>query len=235
MDFFCGSGTTAQSVLELNKQDGGNRRFVLVQLPEPLDPGDKDQKAASDFCDKIGKPRRITEITKERVRRVAQTLDRNENGKRPGLFDGEQDRGFRVFELAESNFKPWNAQIPHQSAALEQQLDLHVSHIREGRTDQDILYEILLKSGYPVTTSVELVTLANKTLYRVASGQLLICLERELTLELIRAMAERNPERVVCLDAGFAGNDQLKTNAAHIFEPTDRREAKSEARRFRTV
>jgi adenine-specific DNA-methyltransferase len=235
LDFFCGSGTTAQSVLELNKEDGGNRRFVLVQLPEPLDPDDKDQKAASDFCDKIGKPRKITEITKERIRRVIQRLDRDAKGKRPGLFDGVQDCGFRVFELAESNFNSWNAQVSHESMALEQQLELHVNHIRESRADQDILYEILLKSGYPLTTPVEMVTLADKTVYSVASGQLLICLERGLTLDLIRAMAEQNPERVVCLDEGFAGNDQLKTNAAHIFEPTDRREAKSDARRFRTV
>ena len=125
--------------------------------------------------------------------------------------------------------------MPHDAPALERQLELHVSHIREGRTDQDILYEILLKSGYPLTTPVETVALAGKTVHSVAGGQLLICLERKLTLELIRAMAERKPERVVCLDEGFAGNDQLKTNAAHIFEPTDRREAKSDARRFRTV
>jgi adenine-specific DNA-methyltransferase len=101
--------------------------------------------------------------------------------------------------------------------------------------DADLLYEVLLKSGFSLTTPVETFVLAGKTVHSVAGGQLLICLERMLTLELIRSMAERKPERVVCLDEGFAGNDQLKTNAAHIFEPTDRREAKSDARRFRTV
>jgi len=125
--------------------------------------------------------------------------------------------------------------VPHDASALGRQLELHVSHVRDGRTDQDILYEVLLKSGYPLATPVETFELAGKPVHSVAGGQLLICLDRTLTLELIRAIAERKPERIVCLDEGFAGNDQLKTNAAHIFEPTDRREAKSDARRFRTV
>ena len=131
---------------------------------------------------------------------------------------GKEDRGFRVFKLAESNFKPWNAQVSHDAPALERQLEMHVDHIREGRTADDILYEILLKSGFPLTTPVETITMAGLTVYSVASGALFICLERALTLELIRAMAERKPERVVCLDEGFAGNDQLKANAVQIFK-----------------
>jgi adenine-specific DNA-methyltransferase len=220
MDFFAGSGTTGQAVLELNEQGGGERRFILVQLPEPTQ--------RKDYLT-------IAEITKERVRRVIKNLE-TEAAEKLDLQDGQKpDRGFRVFKLAESNLKPWDASVPHDTLALDRQLELHVSHIREGRTDQDILYEILLKSGYPLTTPVEIVVLAGQTVHSVAGGQLLICLERKLTLDLIRAMAERKPERVVCLDEGFSGNDQLKTNAAHIFEPTDRREAKSDARRFRTV
>jgi adenine-specific DNA-methyltransferase len=93
-----------------------------------------------------------------------------------------------------------------------------VDHIREGRTADDLLYEILLKSGFPLTTTVETLTLAGKTVHSVAGGALFICLERELTLELIRGMAECKPERVVCLDEGFAGNDQLKANAVQIFK-----------------
>jgi adenine-specific DNA-methyltransferase len=220
LDFFAGSASTAQAVLQLNRKDGCNRKYLLVQLPEPT--GRTDYPT-------------IAEITKERVRRVIKRLN-DEDAAKLNLDSREnQDRGFRVFKLAESNFKPWNAGVPHDASALEKQLELHVSHIREGRTDQDILYEVLLKSGYPLTTPVETFELAGKTVHSVAGGQLLICLDRKLTLELIRALAERKPERVVCLDEGFAGNDQLKTNAAHIFEPTDRREAKSDARRFRTV
>jgi adenine-specific DNA-methyltransferase len=233
LDFFAGSGTTAHAVLNLNAHDGGNRKFILIQLPAPIDPAEKENKPAIDLCDSLGKPHTIAEITKERVRRVLQKLGDGEEGKLN--LKGDQDRGFSVFKLAESNFKPWNAAVPHESPELEKQLALHVQHIRDGRTPEDILYEILIKSGFPPTTPVETVSLVGKTVYSVAGGQLLICLEQTLTLELIRAMADRKPERVVCLDQGFAGNDQLKTNAAHIFEPTDRREAKSDARRFRTV
>jgi adenine-specific DNA-methyltransferase len=222
LDFFGGSGSTGHAVIKQNAEDGGNRRVVLVQLPEPLPKPEKALKTIADIC-------------KERLRRVIQKLDADDTSKLDLKGGQKPNRGFRVFKLAESNFKPWNAGVPRDAPALEKQLELHVSHIRERRTDQDILYEVLLKSGYPITTAVETIALAGKTVHSVAGGQLLVCLERKLTLELIRAIAERKPERVVCLDEGFAGNDQLKTNAAHIFEPTDRREAKTDARRFRTV
>jgi adenine-specific DNA-methyltransferase len=129
-----------------------------------------------------------------------------------------QDLGFRVFKLAESNFTTWNAQIPHDPKSLESQLEFHVDHIREGRTPDDILYELLLKSGFPLTTPVETLLLMGKRVYSVASGALVICLEPELTLDLIRAIAEKKPERVVCLDEGFVGNDQLKANAVQTFK-----------------
>ena len=80
-----------------------------------------------------------------------------------------------------------------------------------------MLYEILLKSGFPLTTRIETIALAGGTVHSVAQGALLICLERDLTLDLVRAMADRQPERVVCLDEGFAGNDQLKANAVLTF------------------
>jgi len=212
LDFFAGAGTTAHAVLNLNKQDGGNRKFILVQLPEPT--GRTDYPT-------------IAEITKERVRRVIQKLNDEDAGKLDLDGRSKQDRGFRVFKLAESNFKPWNAEAPRDAASLARQLELHVDHIRDGRTAVDLLYEILLKSGFPLTTPVAALTLAGKTVHSLADGALFICLERALTLEVIRAMAEKKPERVVCLDEGFAGNDQLKANAVQIF--------KTKAVVFRTV
>jgi len=204
LDFFAGSGTTAQSVLDLNVQDSGNRKFILVQLPEPTDRKEYPT---------------IADITKERVRRVIQKLNKEDDGKLPLNGEQKQDRGFRVFKLAESNFKTWNASVPNGDvSALQQQLELHIDHLREGRTQEDLLYEILLKGGFALTTPVEKITLAGKTVYSVAGGVLLICLERELTLDLIRSMAEQKPERVVCLDSGFANNDQLKANAVQIFK-----------------
>jgi Adenine specific DNA methylase Mod len=206
LDFFAGSGATAHAVLDLNKQDGGNRKFILVQLPEPTDRTDYPT---------------IADITKERVRRVIKKLNDEDAAKQPSLLDApaaKQDRGFRVFKLAESNFTPWNADVPQNVEALQKQLFDHVNHIRGGRTQDDILYELLLKSGFPLTTPVEALTLGDKTVYSVAGGAMLLCLERVLTLPLIRAMADLKPERVVCLDEGFAGNDQLKTNAVQIFK-----------------
>jgi adenine-specific DNA-methyltransferase len=217
LDFFAGSGTTAHAVLDLNKNDGGNRKFILVQLPEPTDRQDYPT---------------IADITKERVRRVIKKLNDEDEaaakipaqlalspGPSPASGRGEKtDRGFRVFKLAESNFKPWHAEVPHDAQTLSKQLELHVDHVRDGRTPSDLLYEILLKSGFPLATPVEPLTLAGKTVHSIAGGALFICLARELTLELIRAMADKKPERVVCLDEGFAGNDQLKANAVQIFK-----------------
>jgi adenine-specific DNA-methyltransferase len=203
LDFFAGSGTTAHAVLDVNKQDGGNRKFILVQLPEPTERKDYTT---------------IADITKERVRFVIKKLNEEDGGKLDLEGAKPQDRGFKVFKLSESNFKPWNAQAPHEVGSLEKQLDLHVDHIREGRTGDDLLYEILLKSGYPLTTTVEVLQLAGKSVHSVSGGLLFVCLERELTLGLIRAMAEKKPERVVCLDEGFSGNDQLKANAVQIFK-----------------
>jgi adenine-specific DNA-methyltransferase len=189
LDFFAGSGTTAQAVLELNAKDGGHRKFILVQLPEPTGRADYPT---------------IADVTKERVRRVIQKLG--------------NDGGFRVFKLAESNFTVWDAGAVQDADSLSRQLQLHVDHIRPGRTDEDLLFEILLKSGYPLTVPVERLTLGGATVQSIDGEKMLVCLDRALTLSAIRAMAEQEPERIVCLDAGFAGNDQLKTNAVQIFK-----------------
>jgi adenine-specific DNA-methyltransferase len=201
LDFFAGSASTAQAVLDLNEKDGGNRRYILVQLPEPTGRADYPT---------------IAEIAKERVRRVVKRLNENEE-QRLTLNHTTPDRGFRVFKLCESNLVKWDAGTPHDSGVLEKQLELHINHIRQGRTQDDLLYELLLKSGFPLTTPVEAKTLAGKTVFSAADGALMICLERELTLQLIRAIADLKPERVVCLDEGFVGNDQLKVNAVQTF------------------
>ncbi|MCE9645285.1 MAG: site-specific DNA-methyltransferase [Chloroflexi bacterium] len=216
LDFFAGSGTTAHAVLEANSIDNGKRRFILIQLPAVLDTEIIQQRTSAQYLDGIGKPRNIAEITKERVRRVIKKLNDEEAGQLP--IHGKQDRGFRVFKLAESNFKTWDSTAPKDGKALEKQLEIHIEHIRDGRTSEDILYEILLKSSFPLTTPVEKVEVAGKSAYSVAGGSMLICLEKELTLEAVRGMAEMKPQRVVCLDLGFAGNDQLKTNAVQIFK-----------------
>jgi len=207
LDFFAGSGPLGHATIAQNEEDGGNRRFILVQLPEPLPRPETLLRT-------------IADITKERIRRVIQKLNDADDAASPGLFDGstaKRDRGFRVFKLSESNFNTWDATASPDEKALTQQLELHVDHIRPGRTDHDLLYEILMKSGYPLTTPVETLKVEGKTVFAIGGGTLLVCLERDLSLELIRAMAARKPERVVCLDAGF-GEDQLKTNAVQTFK-----------------
>ena len=203
LDFFAGSGVTGEAVLALNSHDGGNRKFVLVQLPEPT--GREDYPTIADIC-------------KERVRRVIKELDEKEAGELELNDVDEGDRGFRVFKLDESNFRSWDAEVSHDPEALKKQLELHVDHVKPGRRSEDLLAEILLKSGFPLTIPVVELVLAGKTVHSVADGALFVCLEDGLTLELIRAMADRKPERVVCLDRGFAGEDQLKTNAVQIFK-----------------
>lgn len=204
VDFFAGSGTTGHAVVDLNKQDGGNRKFILVQLPEPTERKDFSTIAA---------------ITKERVRRVIKKLNEEDSGKLDLENDGQKpDRGFKVFKLQSSNFKTWNADVAKEPEAVAEQLEMHVHHIVEGRSQDDLLYEILLKSGFPLTTTVEPLTLAGQTVFSVADGMMLICLEKTLTPEVIKEMAVRKPERVVCLDEGFAGNDQLKTNAVQTMK-----------------
>lgn len=211
LDFFAGSGSTGHAVIDLNRKDGGTRRFILVQLPEPCEEGTGAHRAGLNT---------IADITKERVRRVVIKANEMEPGEQEALFEETPERkiGVRVFKLDESNFDPWNAEGSNDPVQLAKQLELHVDHVRQGRTADDLLYEILLKSGFPLTTSVAKLDVAGRTVFSVADGALLICLERELTLELIRAMADIRPERVVCLDLGFAGNDQLKTNATQIFK-----------------
>jgi adenine-specific DNA-methyltransferase len=203
LDFFAGSGSTAHAVLNLNKQDGASRKFILVQLPEPTD--------------LEGFPT-VADIAEERVRRVVARLDAADDKQLAFSASEPTGRGFRVFGLAQSNVKEWDADIRHDVGALEKQLALSVDHLREDRTDMDILYEVVLKSGYPLCVTIDEETIEGRKVYSVSQGAFLICLERNLTLNLIRAIGDRHPERVLFLDEGFAGNDQLKTNAAQTFK-----------------
>lgn len=124
------------------------------------------------------------------------------------------DLGFRVFRLGESNFKVWDGDLEKED--LGKQLEMALDYIRPERSEQDMLFELLIKSGFPLTTPVEKLTLGGKTVWSVAEGSMLVCLERPLTQEVIRAMAAKEPPRVVVLDAGFMNNDPLKTNAVQI-------------------
>ena len=207
LDFFAGSGTTAHAILELNK-DGYNRKFICVQLPELCEKDSEAHKAGF---------KTITDIGKERIRRVIKNIEKETD---QALFKNKKmDLGFKVFKLHKSNFKIWDTEeISPDKASIEKQLELHIDHIDHKASQDDILYEILLKAGFELTTKIEKIELAGKAVYSVEGGAMLICLEKELTKELIKAMAEKQPSRVICLDRGFSNNDQLKTNAVQIMK-----------------
>ena len=179
MDFFAGSGTTGHAVIDQNAKDGGARRYILVQLPEPIDLENKDQKVAATFCDTICKPRSIVELTKERLRRAAAKVNA-ENA----LFTG--DTGFRVFKLDTSNIASWNPSPDD----LEQSLFDHQEHLVAGRTENDILYELLLKLGLDLCVPIEERGIAGKTVYAIGGGVLISCLAEKLGMDDVEAMAE---------------------------------------------
>jgi len=217
LDFFAGSGTTGHAVLAQNAADGGSRRCILVQLPEPLDPENKDQKTAADFCDKLGKPRNIAELTKERLRRAAKKL-KDENP----MFAG--DLGFRVFKLDSSNIRAWE---PDRDD-LEKTLLDSVEHLKEGRTEADVLYELLLKLGLDLCVPIETRSVAGEEIHAVGGGVLMACLAEKITRNEVEALAQgivdwhkklapAGDSTCVFRDSGFA-DDVARTNLAAILE-----------------
>ncbi len=226
LDFFAGSATTAHAVLDLNK-DGGNRNFVLVQLPEPCEPNSEASKAGYDT---------IADIGKERIRRAIINLNKEQEGKLDLDQSSQQDRGFKVLKLDQSNFKQWQALDPSAPVAkIEEQLELHIDHISHTATPEDLLYEILLKAGFKPTEKVETKQIAGRNVFSVADGALLLCLEDTVTKEVIDAIAEAEPMQFICLDSAFHGNDQLKANAVQTFAARNMQREKHNQIIFKTV
>jgi adenine-specific DNA-methyltransferase len=178
LDFFAGSGTTGHAVLARNVASAGNRRFILVQLPEPLDTGNRDQKTAADFCDKLGKPRTIAQLTKERLRRAGKKI-RSDNP----AFVG--DVGFRAFKLASSNIRAWEP----DAADLENSLLKNAEHLMQGRKEQDVLCELLLKLGLDLCVPIETKAIAGKSVHSIGGGALIACLADGLTKDVVEPLA----------------------------------------------
>jgi adenine-specific DNA-methyltransferase len=198
-----------------NQVDGGQRRHILVQLPEPIDPSSKDQKNAAEFCDALGVPRNIAELTKERLRRAAKSLQ-TENPE----FRG--DLGFRVYKLATSNIQAWEP----EPTDIEGALLANAEHLVQGRGEQDVLYELLLKLGLDLCVPIEKKEIAGKTVNAVGGGALIVCLADGLTKDVVEALANgivawrkvlapAVDTRVVFKDSGFT-DDVAKTNMAAI-------------------
>ncbi len=217
LDFFAGSGSSGQAVLDLNFKDKGQRKFILVQLPEStrIQKGESEQETPASKAGYVT----IAQICRERIKRIIEKNAESAVKQQLPLLsrDDKLNReGFRAFRLVPSNFIPWNASV--SAGTVQEQLKLSVRNVHSSTARQDLLWEILLKSGFPLDVSVEKMSLVDKEIFVVAGGVLVICLDQTISKELIQGIASTNPVRVVCLDSGFAGNDQLKVNAVETFK-----------------
>jgi adenine-specific DNA-methyltransferase len=221
LDFFAGSGTTAQAVLELNEEDGGDRKFIIVQIPEPT--GRKDYPT-------------IADITKERVRRVIAKLGRGE-GRKAGaeLFTADSaapstvyaaaapashDRGFRVYELAESNLKTWDPSKSTDLESLEKELELFTDPLKAGWKKEDLLVEVLLWEGFSLTSVMEKMKVGANSFVRVSDPEipyrLFMCMDEKLsfTQKDLVALDIGGEDVVVFLDSSLT--DSLKSKLSDM-------------------
>ena len=210
LDFFAGSATTAHAVMQLNKEDGGHRKYICVQLPELCDEKSEAYKAGF---------KTIAEIGKERIRRAGAKIRAEveaEQAKREGQFEFEEDQaiempdlGFKVFKLSESNFKQWREIKGSSQEEWKQQMLDFINPVTENATTGNMVYELLLKSGKSLTSTIE-----HKNGYYAINGKELTLMLEAATQETVDAILAEHPQKVLALDNLFEGNDQLKTNTA---------------------
>ena len=222
LDFFSGSATTAHAVMQLNADDGGNRKYICVQLPEPT-PEDSEARKAGYAT--------IPEIAKERIRRASKKIVEEQKAKAEkegGLFadkdEKKLDTGFKVFKLDSSNINAWDSDPDNLETALNNSL----FNIKMDRSEDDLLYEILIKYGIELTEKINRHTIDGKTVYEMGAGSLMVCLADNLTTEVAEGIGKLykdvSPEgvdgncRVVFKEAGFDGSDEVKTNTLLILK-----------------
>ncbi len=211
LDFFAGSATTAHAIMELNKEDSGNRKYILVQIPEPCDEKSKAYKVGY---------KTIADIAKERIRRAGKKLQyeiETENKKKETLlnFDNQEnqrtsvDIGFKVFRLTESSFKQWKQLENYSAETLSEQMKLFIDPVAENANLQNMVYELLLKSGKDLNVNIEI---CNG--YHLIEGNELALILEKVDEQIITEVLSKQPQKVIVLDRIFKGNDQLKTNTA---------------------
>ena len=220
LDFFSGSGTTAHAVMDLNKEDGSNRKYICVQLPEKTDEKSEAYKAGY---------KTIADIAKERIRRAGKKIQKEINAeqeKKKGEFNFDKselenqkssiDIGFKVLKLSNSNFKQWQQIKGNDAKALEAQMKLFVDPVSESATTENMVYELLLKSGKDLNSTLRYVSTGSTSAhgYIVVNDAELILMLEKATQEIVDNILKENPQKVVALDKLFKGNDQLKTNTA---------------------
>ena len=201
LDFFSGSGSTAHAVMKLNAEDGGHRKFIMVQLPEKTDEKSEAYKAGY---------KNICEIGKERIRRAGRKIKEDAGLTAPA----DLDIGFRCLRLDESNMKP----VYYTPDEVGQQ-DLFslVDNVKEDRTPEDLLFQVMLDLGVLLSSSIEVKEIAGKKVFNVADGFLLACFDHDVTEETVKAIAQMKPYYAVFRDSSMA-NDSVATNFEQIFE-----------------
>ena len=208
LDFFAGSGTTAHAVMQMNREDGGNRKYICVQLPELCDENSEAGKAGYGT---------IADIAKERIRRAGAKIRTEIEAKQEkqsgqlNFGDTQQtkmpDLGFKVFKLSDSNFKQWRKIRASETETWKQQVIEFIDPIAENAIVGNMAYELLLKSGKDLNSTIEY-----KNGYYAVNGRELILMLESATQETVDAVLTTHPEKVIALDRLFEGNDQLKTN-----------------------
>ena len=200
-DFFSGSATTAHAVMQLNAEDGGHRKFIMVQLPEKVNEKSEAYKAGY---------KNICEIGKERIRRAGRKIKEDAGLTAPA----DLDIGFRCLRLDESNMKP----VYYTPDEVGQQ-DLFslVDNVKEDRTPEDLLFQVMLDLGVLLSSPIEVKEIAGKKVFNVADGFLLACFDHDVTEETVKAIAQMKPYYAVFRDSSMA-NDSVATNFDQIFE-----------------
>jgi len=211
LDFFSGSGTTAHATMQLNADDGCNRRFICVQLPELCDETSDAFRAGYE---------NICQIGKERIRLAGKKI--LEENAQTQLGDEERkslDVGFKVFKLDDSNLKIWDS-TPIEDKQIDmfyERLNSMIDTVKDDRTDMDVVYEIMLKMGIPLDVEVQYMEIGDKIAYIVGDFILMICLAKNITAEDIENMAQYAPAKIICAEAGFA-DDSALSNAHYILK-----------------
>ena len=218
LDFFSGSATTAHAVMQLNAEDGGNRRYICVQLPELC--GEKSEAYKAGY-------KNICEIGKERIRRAGNKILAGWKEKQSQMEIGENespvppDVGFKVFKLDTSNISAWDGYAVRNEGkeGLQKRIDEFLEGVKPGRTRLDVVYEIILKTGFPLTAKVETIDINGREVYSIDNETILICLFENVGFEDVEEMAQYAPAHIVFGEKCFADTSAVK-NAKEALRDT---------------
>jgi adenine-specific DNA-methyltransferase len=206
LDFFSGSATTAHAVMQLNAEDGGNRKFIMVQLPEPTDEKSEAYKAGY---------KNICEIGKERIRRAGKKILEEQKAKQGDLFSAEKtplDIGFRVLKLDSSNMQD----VYYRPEDSTEQT-LFEDNIKPGRTSEDLLFQVMLECNLPLSAKIETEKIGSKEVFSVNDGYLIACFDEKVNEDVIKEVAKRKPYYFVMRDSSLA-TDNVADNFEQIWQ-----------------